>query len=327
MKLARHLSTAAALMLATIGTAYAQAPTWKPTGQVSVVVHTGPGGGTDAFSRAIIAALEKDKILQNNYVVVNKTGGGSTSAVNYLQEKAGDTNTIAVFSSVWVTDSLVQAEAKTTIKDLTPIANLLLEPGLFVVRADSPYKTLKDFTDAAKASPGKLKQSGGSVTARDAVIRHVLMANTKADWSYISFPSGGERVAALLGGHVDIMMIEPSEAGELVRAGRLRAVAQVAEARIKGFPDVPTLKEAGFDVPNVPQARGIVGPPNMPPEAVAYYEDLFRRASKAPGYVKYFNDTQLEDHFLGSKELAAFLTEYSDNLRGILSGAGVKMAR
>src|SRR5262249_35769248 len=142
------------------------------------------------------------------------------------------------------------------------IANLVLEPALFVVKNDSPYKTLKDFTDAAKASPGKLKQSGGSVTARDAVVRNVLMANTGADWAFVSFPSGGERVSALLGGHVDMMMIEPSEAGELIRAGRLRALAQVADQRIAGFPDVPTLKEAGFDVPNVPQARGIVGPPN-----------------------------------------------------------------
>jgi putative tricarboxylic transport membrane protein len=326
MKLA-HLSTAAAILLATIGTASAQAPAWKPNGTVSVVVHTGAGGGTDAFGRAILAALENDKVLQNNYVIVNKTGGGSTAAVNYLGEKAGDTNTIAIFSSVWVTDSLVQAEQKITINELTPIANLVLEPALFVVRADSPYKTLKDFTDAAKASPGKLKQAGGSVTARDAVVRFILMDNQKADWAYVSFPSGGERVAALLGGHVDIMMIEPSEAGELIRAGRLRAVAQVADARIKGFPDVPTLKEAGFDVPNVPQARGIVAPPNLPPEAVAYYEDLFKRASTSPSYVKYFEATQLDNHFLGSKELGAFIKEYSTTLRGILSGVGVKMVR
>ena len=109
-------------VLATIGTASAQAPTWKPSGPVSVIVHTGPGGGTDAFGRAIITALDNDKILQNNFVIVNKTGGGSTSAMNYLQEKTGDPNTIAIFSSVWVTDGLVQAEAKITIQDLTPIA-------------------------------------------------------------------------------------------------------------------------------------------------------------------------------------------------------------
>lgn len=324
----KQMGVIAGLALATIGTAYAQAPAWKPSGTVSVIVHTGPGGGTDAFGRAVLTALERDKVLANNYVIVNKTGGGSTSAMNFLQEKSGDANTIAVFSSVWVTDGLVQQEAKVTITDLTPIARLVLEPALMVVRADSPYKTLKDFTDAARESPGKLKQSGGSVTARDAVVRHVLMANTKADWAFISFPSGGERVSALLGGHVDMMMIEPSEAGELIRAGRLRALAQISDERIEGFPDVPTLQEAGFDVPNVPQARGIVGPPNMPPEAVAYYEDLFKRASEdSEGYKKYFDDTQLDNAYLGSKELGAFLTEYTDQLRTILTGAGVKVVR
>jgi putative tricarboxylic transport membrane protein len=65
----------------------------------------------------------------------------------------------------------------------------------------------------------------------------------------------------------------------------------------------------------------------MPAEAVAYYEDLFKRASSSPSYVKYFEDTQLDNHFLGSKALGAFITEYTETLRGILSGAGVKMAR
>ena len=147
-----------------------------------------------------------------------------------------------------------------------------------------PYKTLKDFIDAAKANPGKLKQSGGSVLSRDAVVRYVLMNNTKAEWSFISFPSGGERIAAVLGGHVDMMMIEPSEAGELIRSGKLRAIAQIADQRIEGFPDVPTIKEAGFNIPNVPQSRGVVGPPDMSAAAVAYYDDLFKRASASPAY-------------------------------------------
>jgi len=319
-------SLIAGMMVASAGAAFAQTA-WKPTGPVSVVVHTGPGGGGDAFGRAVITALDRDKALDINMVIVNKVGGGSTAAMNYLQEKSGDSNTIGIFTSVWVTDGLVQSEAKVTLPDLTPIARLVIEPALLVVRADSPFKTLPDFVNAAKAAPGKLKQAGGSVTARDAVVRHVLMANTKAEWSFISFPSGGERVAALLGGHVDVLMIEPSEAGELIRAGRLRAIAQVSDTRIAGYPDVPTIREQGFDVPNVPQARGIVGPPNMPKEAVAYYQDLFLRASKSPSYIKYFNETQLENAYLGPVELKAFLTDYANTLRDILKGAGVKVVR
>ena len=146
---------------------------------------------------------------------------------------------------------------------------------MVVVKNDAPYKTLKDFIDAAKKTPGQLKQSGGSITSRDSVMRQLMMKNTGANWSFISFPGGGERIAALLGGHVNMMVIEPQEAGEHIRAGNMRVIAQVADKRLPAFPNVPTLKEAGFDVPDVPQVRGIVAPPGIPADAVAYYEDLF----------------------------------------------------
>jgi putative tricarboxylic transport membrane protein len=318
---------AAGLMLSIAAQADAQEGGWKPSGPVTMVVHTGPGGGGDAFGRAIITALQRDDALDTNMVVLNKPGGGSTSAMNYLNEKAGDPNTIGVFTSVWVTDGLVQKEAGVTINDLTPVVRLVLEPALLVVRADSPYQTLPDFVEAAKANPGALKQAGGSVTARDAVMRHVLMNGTGASWSFVSFPSGGERVSAILGGHVDMLMIEPSEAGELIRAGRLRAIAQVSDTRIEGYPDVATIKEAGYDLPVVPQARGIVGPPNMPPEAVAYYENLFLKGSTSPSYVEYFAKTQLENAYLDQAGLKSFMTQYTDTLRGILQSAGVPLAR
>ena len=317
-----------ALLGIVAATGVATAQGFTPTKPVEVVVHTGAGGGNDAFIRAVMVALKKDNMLPGNFVVINKTGGGSTSAMAYLREKAGDSHTIAIYSSVWVSDALVQEAAPLTIDKLTPVAGMVLEPGLVVVRADSPFKTLKDFIDAAKANPGKLKQSGGSVLSRDAVVRYVLMNNTKAEWPFISFPSGGERIAALLGGHVDMMMVEPSEAGELIRNGKLRAVAQISDTRIAGFPDVPTIKEAGFNIPNVPQSRGVVGPPDMPAAAVAYYDNIFKRAAtESPSYKEYLKSTQLENVYLGSAELGKFLKTYQDELRGILKGAGVKVVR
>ena len=122
-----------------------------------------------------------------------------------------------------------------------------------------------------------MKQAGGSPMARDNLIRSLLMTHSRRELVLHLVPGGGERVAAVLGGHVDMMMLEPSEAGELLRAGKLRALAQIAERRIAGYEDVPTVKEAGFDVPNVPQARGIVGPPEMPADVLVFYEDLMQR--------------------------------------------------
>jgi len=249
-----------------------QAAAFTPTRPVEVVVHTGPGGGSDILARAVVGMLEQEKLVPVRMQVVNKTGGGSTVAAAYLAEKKGEPHTIGFFTGVWLTSPITTAEAKVTLRDLTPIARLVLEPALIAVKADAPYKTLRDFVEAAKKNPGQLKQSGGSVTSRDNVVRQLLQKATGARWAFISFPGGGARIAALLGGHVNMMVIEPAEAGEHIRAGNMRVLAQVADKRLKGFPDVPTLKEAGFDVPAVPQVRGVAAPPGIPAENVAYWE-------------------------------------------------------
>jgi putative tricarboxylic transport membrane protein len=232
-----------------------------------------------------------------------------------------------LFTGVWLQTPLVSAEAKVTLRDLTPIARLVLEPAVIAVKADAPYKTLADFIDAAKKSPGALKQSGGSNTSRDNVVRQLLQKSTGARWVFISFPGGGERIAALIGGHVDIMVIEPEEAGEHIRAGNMRVLAQISERRLPGFPGVPTLKEAGFDVPVVPQVRGMVAPPGIPKANVQYWEDFCRRLTRTPSWQKYIADNQFEDGFQNAADLTAFYEEFTGRMRDILKDAGVKIVR
>src|SRR5581483_11747110 len=140
----------------------AQSQEFRPSKQIETVVHTGPGGG-------------------------------SAVAMSYLAEKKGETHTIGFFTGVWVTNPLTTTEATVTMKDLTPIVRLVLEPAVVAVKADSPYKTMKDFIDAAKKSPGQLRQSGGSVTSRDNLMRLLIQKATGTQWMFISFPSGGER--------------------------------------------------------------------------------------------------------------------------------------
>ncbi len=313
----------AALSLA--GSALAQG--FKPTRPIEVVVHTGPGGGSDLLARSVVAMIEKEKLLPVRMQVVNKTGGGSTVAAAYLAEKAGEPHTIGFFTGVWLTSPITSSEAKVTLRDLTPVARLVLEPALIAVKADAPYKSLAQFTSAAKDKPGQLKQSGGSVTSRDNVVRQLLQKSSGARWVFISFPGGGERIAALLGGHVDMMVIEPAEAGEHIRAGNMRVLAQVSETRLKAFPNVPTLKEAGFDVPSVPQVRGVVAPPGIPAANVAYWEDVLRRLTQTASWKKYLEDNQFEDGYQNAAELAKFYEEFTDRMRGILQDAGIKTVR
>jgi putative tricarboxylic transport membrane protein len=321
------LVLAATLVAILMPAAPASAQGFKPVKPIEFVVHTGPGGGNDVLARAIVSIVEKEKLLPVRMQVVNKTGGGGATAMAYLVEKKGETHTIALFSNTWFTGPAMSPEAKVTMKDLTPIVRLVVEPAVVAVKSDAPYKSLREFINAAKAAPGQLKQSGGSIGSRDWVMRQLLMKDTGTSWAFISFPGGGERIAALLGGHVNMMIIEPQEAGEHIRAGNMRVLAQIAARRLPPFPDVPTIQEAGFNVPNYAVVRGATGPAEMPAEAVAYWADFFARLSKSPGWRKYLEDQLFEDGFQRGPELAKFMEQFPGQIRQILTDAGVKTAR
>jgi putative tricarboxylic transport membrane protein len=320
----RYLLAGAALLLTLIAPAHAE---FKPTHPIELVVHGGPGSGNDVLARELISIIEQDKLSPVRLQVANKVGGGSTAAAAYLASKPADPYVIGVYTIVWVTDPLTQEEAKNRLQDMTPLTRMMEEPALVAVRADSPFKTMQDFINAAKEKPGAMKQSGGSITSRDNILRQLLMKTTGASWTFIPFPGGGERIAALLGGHAELMIMDPSEATEQVRAGKLRLLAQVGEKRLSTFPDVPTLKEAGFNLPDVPQTRGIVGTPGMPADAVAFYEDLFQKVSQSPLWKKFLDNSQLQGIYTKSAETRKFLDGYETQVRNILKEAGAKVVR
>ena len=318
---------ALALFAAAAALACPAAAQWQPTKPVDLIVHTGPGGGSDLLARAMVTMIEKEKLVPVRINVINKPGGNGAVAAAALSEKKGDPHTIGLITSVWIAGPLTSAEAKITVHDLKPIAQLMLEPAVFVVRADSPFKSLKDFIDAAKAKPGAMKQSGGSVTSRDNIVRLQLQHATGAKWAFVSFQGGGERLAALLGGHVDIMVIEPQEAGEQVRAGKLRVLAQLSEKRLPGLPDVPTLREAGFDVRSTPQIRAVVAPPEQPAEASAYWEGRFDALRRTESWKKYIHDNQLEESFAPGVELKKTMVDIERQLKDAYTQAGIRTVR
>ena len=317
--------TIAIIAAISLGSAWSQE--FKPSKKIEAVVHTGPGGGSDIFARAIAEMLQKEKLITQRMQVVNKSGGGSAVAMSYLAEKKGETHTIGFFTGVWVTNPLTTKEATVTIKDLTPIARLVLEPAVIAVKADSPYKDMKDFIEAAKKSPNQLRQSGGSVTGRDNLMRLLIQKATGAQWTYISFPSGGERLSNLLGGHVQMMVIEPQEAGEQIRAGNLRVIASLTEKRLPTLPNVPTIKEQGIDVTIIPQARGVVAPPAAPKEVVQYWEGVFDRFAKSASWKQYVEQNQFEEGYLKGPPLGKFFDDLTVLMRNVLKEAGAKVVR
>src|SRR5207253_720024 len=186
---------------------------FRPTRPVEFVVHGGPGSGNDVFARALIAIIDQEKFAPVRFQVVNKPGGGSTAAAAYIASKRADPHVIGCWTNIWLPDPLMQETATNGLLTLTPIVRLAIEPALVVVRTDSPIKSMDDFIKLAKEKPGALKMSGGSIASRENIVRQLIMKVTGARWAFNSLPSGGERIAALLGGHLEMMSVDPSEAG------------------------------------------------------------------------------------------------------------------
>ncbi len=300
---------------------------FKPSRPVDLIVHGGPGSGVDVTARFVNGLLDKEKLLPVRSVVVNKPGGGGAVAAAYVAEKKGDTHTIAFFTSLWIGSPLTSKESRVQFHELTPIARLILDPAVIVVKADSPYKTLPEFIEAAQKAPGQLRQAGGSVESRDNLTRQLLQRVTGASWTYIPFPGGGERVAAVLGGHASLYIADAQEVKEYLRNGSMRMLAQMGERRMPAFSNVPTIQEAGYNIPIVRSMRGVAGPPGMPREAAEYWENVFERLVKTEAWRKYLEENQVEDGFQKGAELALSAVEFIAQRRQIFKEAGIRTYR
>jgi putative tricarboxylic transport membrane protein len=300
---------------------------YQPSRPIELVVHSAPGGGSDVFARAVVEMVQTEKLLPLPVRVVNKTEGASVAAMAYMVEKAGDDHTLAVFTNTWVATPLTNKDAKYSAKDMTPVVRLVLEPTIAVVRADSPYKNMNDFVEAAKRDPGSLKQAGGSATAIESLTGLLIQSATGATWAFVSTPAVKDRIANLLSGNVQIIIPQPQDVNEHIAAGKVRPIAALTEKRLTVLPNVPTIKEQGINVPIIANARGVLAPPRIGSDVIGYWENFFARLIKTPSWKKYVEENQVEDVFLKSPEVSAFLDEQITLMRSVLQMAGVPIAR
>lgn len=299
------------------------APRFAPSRPVDLVVHSAPGGGSDVFARALVEIAEREKLMEHELRVVNRTAGAGLQAMEYLAQRKGDAHTLAVFTNTWIATPLTSKDAPHTVKSFTPVARLVLEPTIAVVRADAPYRTLAEFVADARKRPGELKQAGGSVTAIESLTGLLIQSATGAKWTFVSTPAVRDRMANLIAGQVDIVIPQPQDANEHIAAGRVRPIAAFTEQRLRVMPEVPTIREQGIQAPIIANVRGILAPPEMTPAAVAYWEDFFARLGKTPGWRRYVEENQVEDVFMRGAGMPAFLDEQIGVMRGVLRAAGV----
>jgi putative tricarboxylic transport membrane protein len=290
---------------------------------VEFMVHTGPGGGSDIFARDVITMLRDEDIISENWPVRNEEAGEGAGAMSHLLGEAGETNIISAMTTTWLTTPLTIEGAETKVTDLTPIAGLIIEPEVMAVAADSEYETLSDFVDAAKEQPGELIQTGGSTTEVGALNGKALATEAGTSWEFLSFEEVGQRIAALLNGDADMMFGSAQDFTAQVEAGKLKIIATISPEPSPVFPDAPTTEDEGFSTALVPQVRGIMGPPEMPEDALEYYQGVFSDLLETGAWETFVEKNGVVTELRLGDEWGGFLAEQESVVREKLDEIGL----
>jgi len=301
----------------------AQAADWKPTKPIEFVAPFAPGGGSDVLARSIASIIEGEKLCPVPLLVANKAGGSGLIGTTAVAQQKGDPHVLLTFIPGQAQAALVAGKGAPTFRELTLICNLALDEQLIVVKADSPFKTIRDIIAEAKKRPGELTIGGTGAGQDDQICQRLFERSAGIKFRYVPFKSGGECITALLGGHVNMIWANPPEFVPQWEAKMVRPVAVAKSTRMADFSDVPTLKEVGHDVTYF-FYRGIAAAQNIPAEASAFYENMFKRMAESSAWKeKYLKKYMLSPNWMGSKEFAKVVAQNEEESKEILKDLGL----
>jgi tripartite-type tricarboxylate transporter receptor subunit TctC len=276
-----------------------------PTKEVQIIVPYAPGGATDLVFRALAASTSK--YLGKAVVVVNKAGGGGAVGVTEAMQARPDGYTL-VTAITPLTILPHQVKTAFTYQNFEPIINVVLDPVMFQVQADSPWKTQREFLDYAKKNPGMITVGNSGAGGGVHLIALAFEKAAGVSFNHIPFAGGGPSVTALLGGHVHAVSVSPPEGIPHVKAGKLRIIALFSAKRMEAFPDVPTVREQGVDF-TMSQWRGLAAPKGTPPDVIKKLHDAFKRGMEDPGFVKTATDMTVNLAYLGPEEFGKLMAQ------------------
>ncbi len=232
---------------------------------LKMMIPANPGGGWDGTGRALGKVMQEAKLV-SSVQYENKGGAaGALGLAQFFTGYRGNPNALMVMGAVML-GGMIQSKPAVQLSQVTPIARLTTEYGVFVLPANSKFKTMKDVVDAMKRDPASVKWGGGSKGSTEHVAAAMIARKSGVDAAkinYIPFRGGGEAVAAILGGNVDVGGSGYSEFQQYIASGKMRAIAMTSPTRVKGIA-VPTLKEQGIDV-ELGNWRGLYAPAGISP--------------------------------------------------------------
>lgn len=297
-----------------------QAHAAYPERPVTILVGFAPGGSMDLSARALAKSAEK--ILGQPVVVENKPGGTGTVALAALLSQKSDGYTLcATPSSVLIRVSQQQQVPFKPFTSFKPIIGFT-EPQLgIVVKNDSPWKTLKDLSAAAAKNPGKIKYATTGVGSTTHAAAEEIAAKDKLQMVHIPYKGSMEALTAVLGGHVEFAALT-SELVPSVKSGQARLLAVISEKRSAKFPEVPTLKELGYDFAN-DAVFAIVAPARIDPAIARKLESAFAAAAKSKDYLETLDKINMIPVYYDGKAFDAFLRTHWKIINRHLIATGV----
>jgi len=309
---------------------------WEPSKTVEFIVPAGTGGGADQMARIVQSIIAKHNLMKQSMVVVNKAGGAGSEGFLDVKGAKGDPHKIIITLSNLFTTPLAQ-DTPFNWRDLTPVQMLALDQFVLWVNAETPYKTSKEYIDAAKAragDPGKrMKMGGTGAKQEDQIITVAIEQRTGSKFTYIPYKGGGEVAVQLVGKHVDSTVNNPIEAVAQWRGGKLRPLcvfdskrmpykpAKAKETGSMHWADIPTCKEQGLDVEYL-MLRGIFMPGGVTQEQVNFYLGVFKKVMETQEWKNFMEQGAFNQTTLSGKEYADWVAREEARHVSLMKAAG-----
>mgnify|MGYP001165759912 CR=1 FL=1 len=312
------VAAAAFLMAIVAGFAPAKAQDY-PHDTVTLITHSSVGGGSDVFLRELAKYLAP--ALGANVVVENVTGGSGAKAMARLAASPADGSIFYATTPTFIYTSHL-SDPEVTYEDLQPLVNVFLDPEVIYTAANSPYQTLEDAIQKARNDRGRWGAANPASLERQALERLKVATGVGINAIVATHEGGGDLMINVLNGTLDIGVGEVQEIMPQLEAGQVRILATFSDQRLEAFPDVPTVKELGYDVV-LRKFRGLAGPKGLPKEVIAAWERAIPAILENPEYKAAYTKANLTPHFVPHEEYVSFIREFGQETRAFLVESGV----
>jgi tripartite-type tricarboxylate transporter receptor subunit TctC len=298
--------TFVSLLLAALCCGSGEAAPAYPTKPIDLIVPFAPGGVTDLVARAV--ADQVRKTLKQPINVVNKAGASGTTGTWEVRNAKPDGYTMLMQVVTVVTNPAIQPDLPYKWDDLAFVSRIGVTPLVLIVKADSPYKTMKELVEAIKRDPGQFKCGtsgrGGSSSFSTVQIGE-QSGFDPAKVTHVVLGGGVAVVTAVAGGHVDFGVQYLSEVIDLIKGQKLRGLAVTSEKRVPMLPEVPTATEAGFSKMNLQPFAGLLGPKRLPNEVLESWNKVLKEVLADKNFMARLQNLGVLPAYLGSEEFKA----------------------